>query len=71
MYTHSVIEASEKLKQQSSNFPESGGIWTAFRPGERGNLNKNFPIIQMPAGGGGGGEGSPGGDVEASIWLVH
>ena len=27
-----------------------------------GNLNKDFPKIQMPRGGG---------DVEASIWLVH
>ena len=28
------------------------------------NLNKNFPKIQMPG-------GLPGGDVEASISLVH
>ena len=30
----------------------------------RGEFSKNFPKIQMPG-------GLPGGDVEASIWLVH
>ena len=29
-----------------------------------GNLNNNFPKSQMPG-------GLPGGDVEASIWLIH
>ena len=32
----SIIEATEKLKQYSGNFPGSGCIWTAFRPGEGG-----------------------------------
>ena len=36
----------------------------AGRGGGGGHLNKNFPKIQMPC-------GLPGGDVEASISLVH
>ena len=45
-------------------FPGVGGtvIWL----GEEGILNTNFPKIQMPGGLSGGG-----GDVEASISLVH
>ena len=63
-----MIKATEK-------FPGGGGIWspgmdlwwgiwTAFRPREGGIWTKILQKIQMPA-------GCPGGDVEASIWLVH
>ena len=40
------------------------GHLNSFLASGGGNLNKNFPKIQMPG-------GLPGGDVEASIWLVH
>ena len=63
VYIHSfrsTKEATEKLKQLSGNFPRGGGIRTAFRPREGGDLNKNFPKIQMPG-------GLPELDVEASI----
>ena len=68
MSTYTASEAQKKLlkswKQLSGNFPRGGGIRTAFRPREGGDLNKNFPKIQMPG-------GLPELDVEASIWLVH
>ena len=56
----SLIEATEKLKQQSGNFPMGGGLWTAFRLGEGVIWTRFFRKIQMP-----------GEDVEASIWLVR
>ena len=40
-------------------FPGVGAFEELFGPG-RGDLNTNFPLIQMPG-------GLPGGDVEASI----
>ena len=40
------------------------GVWTAFRPGEGGIWTKIFHKFKCPG-------GCPGGDVEASIWLVH
>ena len=40
------------------------GHLNSFSASGGGNLNKNFPKIQMPG-------GLPGGDVEASISLVH
>ena len=40
------------------------GHLNSFSASGGGNLNKNFPKIQMPG-------GLPGGDVEASIGLVH
>ena len=40
------------------------GHLNSFSASGGGGLNKNFPKIQMPG-------GLPGGDVEASIWLVH
>ena len=71
VYIHSfrsIIKATEK-------FPGGGGIWspgmdlwrgiwTAFRPREGGIWTKILQKTQMPG-------GCPGGDVEASIWLVH
>ena len=45
----SIIEATEKLKQWSGNFPGGGGIWTAFRAGE-GEFEQKFSKIQMPGG---------------------
>ena len=71
VYIHSfrsIIKATEK-------FPGGGGIWsprmdlwwgiwTAFRPREGGIWTKILQKIQMPG-------DCPGGDVEASIWLVH
>ena len=60
VYRHSfrnIIKATEK-------FPGGGGIWTAFRLREGGIWTKILQKIQMPG-------GCPGGDVEASIWLVH
>ena len=46
-----IIEATEKLKQLSGNFPGGGGILTAFRPGEGGIFQKlHFRKIQMPGG---------------------
>ena len=39
------------------------GIWTTFRPGE-GGFEQKFSRNSKP-------RGLPGGDVEASIWLVH
>ena len=71
VYIHSlrsIIKATEK-------FPGGGGIWspgmdlwwgiwTAFRPREGGIWTKDFQNFKCP-------EGYPGGDVEASIWLVR
>ena len=59
----SLIQATEKLKHQSGNFPRGGGIWTAFRPGEGGIWTKIFPKNSNA-------RGLPAGDVEASICLV-
>ena len=55
----SIIEATEKLKQLSGNFPGGGGICTAFPPREEGfeqKLSKNSNA-----------RGVAWGDVEASI----
>ena len=63
VYMHSfrsIIEATGKLKQLSGNFPGGWGDLNSFSARWGGNLNKNFSKIQMP-----------GGEVEASIWLVH
>ena len=38
----SLIESTEKLKQQFGNFPWGGCIWTAFLPGEGGIWTKIF-----------------------------
>ena len=40
------------------------GIWTAFRPREGGIWTKIFQKFKCPG-------DCPGGDVKASIWLVH
>ena len=52
----SLIKATEKLKQQSGNFPGGGAFEQLFRP-VRGKFEQNFSQIQMPGGlpGGGGG----------------
>ena len=53
VYMHSfrsIIEATEKLKQLYGNSPGVGAFEQLFGP-VRGNLNKNFPKIQMPGGG--------------------
>ena len=59
MFYLSLIEATEKLKQQFGNFPWGGAFERLFGP-VRGEFEQNFTKIQMPG-------GLPGGDVEASI----
>ena len=44
-----LIEATETLKQQSGNFSGGGAFERLLGP-VRGNLDKNFPKIQMPGG---------------------
>ena len=71
VYIHSfrsIIKATEKFPGGEGIWSPGmdlwWGIWTAFRPREGGILTKILQKIQMPG-------GCPGGDVEASIWLVH
>ena len=55
VYMHSfrsLIEATEKLKQQSGNFPGSGGIWTTFRPSEGRIWTRIFQKFKCPGPGG-------------------
>ena len=56
----------KSMKVYSWNGPMMGHL-NSFSASGGGNLNKNFPKIQMPWGVVWGW----GGDVEASIWLVH
>ena len=44
-------------------FSGVGAFLNSYLARGGGNLNTNFPKLQMPGGGGG--------DVEASIWMVH
>ena len=71
VYIHSfrsVIKATEKFPWDGGIWSPGmdlwWGIWTAFRPRQGGIWTKILHKIQMPG-------GCPGGDVEASIWLVH
>ena len=50
----SLIEATKKLKSNLVMFLGVGAFEPLFGP-VRGKLNKNFPNIQMPRRGGGGG----------------
>ena len=71
VYIHSfrIIKATEKFPGgggiRSPGMDLWWGIWTAFRPREGGIWTKILQKIQMP------GVFPGGGDVEASIWLVH
>ena len=53
-----------KVKTVIWLFFRGWGHLNSFSARWGGNLNKNFPKVQMPG-------GLPGGDVEPSIWLVH
>ena len=53
-----------KVKTVIWLFSRGWGLLNSFSARWGGNLNKNFPKVQMPG-------GLPGGDVEPSIWLVH
>ena len=58
-----VSDQKEYLITVNKNITEIEHL-NSFSASGGENLNKNFPKIQMPG-------GLPGGDVEASIWLVH
>ena len=60
----SLTEVTEKLKQFSSNFP-GGGTFEQLLGQVRSEFEHNFSKNSNAQGVAGGG------DVEASIWLVH
>ena len=64
-FLHSITSSVREISPRSS--PEGTCGWgrlNSFSARGGGNLNTNFSKIQTPG-------GLPGGDVEASIWLVQ